>query len=317
MKPVSNPTSPVVKDGSTFLVNSFAASDIVRLYKEQTGLDVRRFFAGVPEVALYECAVTGYRFYHPFQVQGDAEFYGELYRGNIEQGREYDRDWSEDHEFALNQIAADDKVLEIGCGSGKFLERAQSRAHSVVGLEIERFAASKARDKGIDIRVESPQEHHLSQAEYSVVCAFQVLEHEGDVGGFMSTASSLLRPGGHLILSVPNSDPYYQRFNKYEVMNLPPHHLGLWRLDSLTRLGVVFEFELVGHSHFAWSRLLVDAYLRAKLWTGVKSLPRRHSTADKAAMLAVAPLTVIRSAMDYAVGKVNHAYLVVALRKRT
>ncbi len=308
--------SPVVEGKSASLAHSFAVEDIVRLYSQQTGLNVQRFFDGMTEIGLYECSATGYRFYHPFAVQGDGEFYGSLYHANFDEGSGYDRDWSEDHEFALRHVSADDDVLEIGSGSGKFLERAGERARSARGLEIDEFAAGLATEKGLGVTVGSLETHAPSnEGRYSVVCAFQVLEHESDVRGFLNSAITLLRPGGRLLLSVPNSDPFYQRFNKYEVMNMPPHHVGLWRLVSLGRLTDFFEIELTGHEYFAHSRLLVDAYLRAKLWARVRSLPRRHGFSDKLKMLLLAPPAVLRSSIDYAAGNVNRGYLTVAFRK--
>lgn len=310
------PTSPVVVDGNVTLVDSIAVEDIVRLYRQQTGICVRVYFGDESHVRLFICDRTGYRFYHPFGTQGDSDFYESLYRSNLADGHDYDRAWSDDHEFALAQISPTDELLEIGCGTGKFLERAVAATATAGGLELSAFAAQKAAAKGLKVDVgdlAGYAERHA--ARFDSVCAFQVLEHESDVERFFRSAIRLLRPQGRLILSVPNCTPFYQRFNKYEVMNLPPHHVGLWHLDSLQRVGEFFDIRLIDHQYFANSRLLVDAYLRAKLWARVKSLPRQHSGIEKLQMLALAPFSVLRSGIDYAFGNVNRAYITVVYRK--
>lgn len=310
------PTSPVVAGGKVTLIDSIAVEDIVSLYRQQTGICVKVYFGDESHVRLFSCDQTGYRFYHPFETQGDTDFYESLYRTNLADGHDYDRVWSDDHEFALGQISPTDDLLEIGCGTGKFLERAMGTAATVSGLEMNTFAAEKASAKGFTVDVGDLVTYaQRNAARFDSVCAFQVLEHESNVEQFLRSAVQLLRPQGRLILSVPNSDPFYQRFNKYEVMNLPPHHVGLWELSVFEKLESFFGIELIGHDYFASSRLLIDAYLRAKLWTGVKSLPRRHSPFDKFKMLAVSPFAVARSGLDYAAGNVSRAFLTVVFRK--
>lgn len=64
-------------------------------------------------------------------------------------------------------------------------------------------------------------------------CTFQTLEHIFEVGSFFEALRRLLKTGGRLIVAVPNSEPYLERFNKYATFNTPPHHVGLWNRQSL------------------------------------------------------------------------------------
>ncbi|MCU0240065.1 MAG: hypothetical protein MUC29_11540, partial [Pyrinomonadaceae bacterium] len=107
------PQSPVTGKSKTKLVGQILSSDIVSLYKLQENTDVQKYF---PDDFVYilECEETGYRFYYPFELAGDAEFYQNL------RNSEYDRDEAEDHKFAYQHINQNDKLLEIGCGTGKF-----------------------------------------------------------------------------------------------------------------------------------------------------------------------------------------------------
>lgn len=70
------------------------------------------------------------------------------------------------------------------------------------------------------------------------------------------------------------------------------------------------ESQLIGRS-----KLKADAYLRAKLLTKVKSLPRRHRFVEKLKMISIAPYALALSSLDYFIGKVGFAYTSVVFRK--
>jgi 2-polyprenyl-3-methyl-5-hydroxy-6-metoxy-1,4-benzoquinol methylase len=129
------------------------------------------------------------------------------------------------------------KVLEVGCGRGDFLSAIQSSGAIATGLELNGTAAREGRERGRDIRLEHIEVHASGHAaEYDVVCSFQVLEHIPNVRSFLEAQIACLRPRGRLIISVPNNDSFLLADN---LLNIPPHHMGLWTeasLRSLTRL---------------------------------------------------------------------------------
>ncbi|MFN0279628.1 MAG: class I SAM-dependent methyltransferase [Pyrinomonadaceae bacterium] len=295
----------------------FAAADIVELYFAQENINVERYFDHGATIYLLECMDTGYRFYYPFSVVGDAEFYKELQNAHEKRGEEYDRDWEGDHQAAFDEIPSDSTVLEIGCNTGKFLKRVRGKTPNVFGLEFNPLAAEKARQKLLTVFDETVEIHSTENSEkYDVVCAFQVLEHIAEVKSFLQSIAKALKPNGKLILSVPNNEPFYQRFSKYDVLNLPPHHVGLWNLRTFEKLGDFYDFKLVRHKFLLPSRLLVDVYLRAKFYANVKSLPRKHSLTEKMKITAMAPFALLRSSIEYIGTNPNYAHVVVVFEKK-
>lgn len=231
--------SPVTGSGAVRLVKEIQTSYIVKLYRDELGMDVSRFFTGISAVQLYECSDTGYRFYFPMSVAGDAELYEKL-----QEIQWYYASGKEEHAIAAEFVSAGDDVLEVGCGSGIFLDLLQTKDARGVGLEFNSKAVEKASAKGHKIFQEPVEAHAAKNLEkYDVVASFQVLEHVVDVKGFLEGSLKALKTGGRLIVSVPNNDGAYHK-NHDDPLNMPPHHMGLWGINTLISLQTHFPLRL-------------------------------------------------------------------------
>lgn len=268
-----------------------------------TGVDVQRYFEGVEQVKIFRCVDTGYRFYHPPEVAGEAAFYAELEhpdrRAYGDSEPDY-RHWGDDYEFALGRLEPGETVLDVGCGFGYFLERAREKAE-VMGIDGSPHAQARCEAKGIPFRLGSIQDHAEDlEARFDTVCAFHVLEHVYDVGTFLRSIVRVIKPGGRLIVAVPNNMPFIRRFEVYNTMNLPPHHMGLWNTDSLERAAANFGLQTRETDYSETSgRWVVEAYLHAAYLMGVTTELHHHSAWDKAKMLLAAPLTLPLSFVHY------------------
>jgi SAM-dependent methyltransferase len=224
--------SPVTLTGGTSLVETIPVPLIVEGYKGLLGMDVGHYFEGLSEIGIYRCHDTGFRFYHPETIFGDAAFYAELQQKDF-----YYNQWIWEHGKALAQMAPGSKVLEVGCGIGSFIGRLAGEGFDCTGLELNSEAAAVCQQKGLKVYNELLEAHiERHRGQYDVVCAFQVLEHVYDVHSFINCCLQCLKPGGKLIVAVPNNNPWYYRHDKHHLMNLPPHHSGLWNKESFLQL---------------------------------------------------------------------------------
>ena len=96
-------------------------------------------------------------------------------------------------------------VLEIGCGQGSMGARLATRAdYLAVEPDPVSYAVAEARVAARGGTV-LPADHTGVPAgsRYDLVCAFEVLEHLADDAAALADWVDLVRPGGHLMLSVP------------------------------------------------------------------------------------------------------------------
>ena len=93
-------------------------------------------------------------------------------------------------------------VLDFGCGAGGFLQRADTVASSVYGVEVESRLASHFSTTGLDVR-KSIDEFDCT---FDIITLFHVLEHFPDPVNLLRQLSARLKPGGRIIVEVPNSD---------------------------------------------------------------------------------------------------------------
>ena len=236
--PVVN--SPLTGNANVSLVKEINTNRIIEGYKNKFQLDVSRFFTGLNKIQVYRCLDSGYEFYYPSNLDGDSTFYEHLQNFPW-----YYMDWKWEHEITASLVKDNEKILEVGCAKGAFITRiAQMYKVTCVGLELNKSALEHARKNNIDIRGEYVQDHAKTHRDhYDIVCSYQVLEHIADVKSFLAASVDALKPGGRLIVSVPNNDSFIKHVEMLE-LNMPPHHMGLWTQKSLESLQKYYPLKL-------------------------------------------------------------------------
>ena len=178
-----------------------------------------------------------------------------LYLERVEQDRPF---WDRLHGRRLERVAAllradGRRLLDVGSGPGLLLERARACGWDELGVEPSRQAAAHARSLGVGVREAFLDDALAAEllAEsggFDCVHAAEVLEHLPDPRAMVRRMRSLLKPGGVLVLSVPNDFNPFQR-TLAEVRGFapwwvaPPHHLNYFDFASLERLLVAEGFE--------------------------------------------------------------------------
>lgn len=170
--------------------------------------------------------------------------------------------------FLTRLLAPGARVLDLGCGRGVILGPLADRGFEVHGVEISAEAARGA-DPRATIRVASS----LSEAGYETaffdeVVIWHVLEHVDDPRGTLEEVARILRPGGRLIVAVPNFSSAQARWTgaAWFHLDLPRHlyHFPLAALEELLR-SAGFSIESVHHfslrqNPFGWIQSVLNRF---------------------------------------------------------
>jgi SAM-dependent methyltransferase len=272
------------------LIRNFDIDRIVRGYKSWFEIDVQHYFNGLESLPLYRCLETGYRFFHPPTLAAARNIYQVLSKEAW-----YYQTWKWEYEAAAQLLPYKSKFLDIGCGAGAFIAGMKERGIHGEGLETNSEALLGASQRGVQVIDESLESFCQREITYDAVCLFQVLEHVYHVRPFLEKCLGLLRPGGTLVIAVPNNNPYLHKYDDYEFLNLPPHHLGLWDEASLLQLGEILNLQVVA---LRTEPLLEKRhYFRVQVnhFTAAGGIP--HAVRDRIAALLRVITTPIHSAI--------------------
>jgi SAM-dependent methyltransferase len=195
------------------------------------------------------------------------------------------------------------RLLEVGCGFGYFLDTAFEEGFDVAGIEFNRHAVERLRQKyAFPILFGALEDMELSTGYYEAVAMFDVIEHLRDPFRALDRIHRTLAPGGLLIVATPNAESWVSRLlgKRLEDFRRTREHLFFFGHGSLTRILDRHGFDLVsvrsiGHTftlgHLLdrlalYNRPLFTALRRGVTRVGLASVRVRINPLTK--MLAVA-----------------------------
>jgi len=131
----------------------------------------------------------------------------------------------------------ENRLLEVGCGSGKLLYRMKNLGWMVTGIDLDSDAFAEAKSLGVDVRKGELQDHDFNAGEFHIVVMNHVIEHLSDPLKVLEHCRHLLKPGGKLILLTPNCDSRgHQKWGEYWRGLEVPRHLQIFNIESLSML---------------------------------------------------------------------------------
>ncbi|WP_035668956.1 bifunctional 2-polyprenyl-6-hydroxyphenol methylase/3-demethylubiquinol 3-O-methyltransferase UbiG [Flavobacterium sp. 83] len=113
-------------------------------------------------------------------------------------------------------------ILDIGAGTGDFLSVAKENGWHAIGVEPSDKAKAIAKQKGVSFVGETSE---LESHSFDIISMWHVLEHVPDLDEQLKELKRLLKPGGTLIIAVPNfksfDAKYYGKF--WAAYDVPIH----------------------------------------------------------------------------------------------
>ena len=136
------------------------------------------------------------------------------------------------------------KILDIGCGTGDFLNMCKKNHWSTKGIE----PSKKARKQCVDnynLDVSASVSLEKVQEKFDIITMWHVLEHVDDLNETIINLKRLLSKNGKIIIAVPNINSYDCSFyKKYWAGYDLPIHLYHFTKESISNIFSKYEFKL-------------------------------------------------------------------------
>ncbi len=159
--------------------------------------------------------------------------------------------------FLRKQLYADARILDIGCGNGRFLQYLGKKGnYELHGIEREGNSASRASQiPELRLLVGSLKQATYSSNYFDAITLFHVFEHVDNPAEMLDIIKDILKPGGVLVMSFPNINSNQARWFKGDWLHLdPPRHLFYFKPDDFIMLMKKRGFELVVEQYLSFEQ---------------------------------------------------------------
>lgn len=175
-------------------------------------------------------------------------------------------------DMLVRHVRPGDALLQVDCGPGVLAARLQALGATVVGTDLSGEALRRARARGVPVQQVDLDREPLpfADARFDVVLSDSQLEHRVDFDHYLDECARVLRPGGRLLLCIPNTAHWRVRWwllrGRFPyAANTPTDwlHLRFFTLPGLHALLADRGLELASVAGYPslWVRALYPAWL--------------------------------------------------------
>jgi 2-polyprenyl-3-methyl-5-hydroxy-6-metoxy-1,4-benzoquinol methylase len=138
------------------------------------------------------------------------------------------------------------RILDVGCGKGLLLAGLRATGWEVAGTELSEVSSRFATAAGIAVHHAPVEECSFEAGSFDVVTLYHSLEHMTDPMRTLTAVHRLVRPGGFLVVEVPNFGSWYAKAFGDAWFHLDvPRHLFHFTQQTLQHLVETAGFRVV------------------------------------------------------------------------
>jgi 2-polyprenyl-3-methyl-5-hydroxy-6-metoxy-1,4-benzoquinol methylase len=154
---------------------------------------------------------------------------------------------------AIERFVSRGRILDVGCGRGILPALMRERGWDAHGLEFSETSARHAREVlQLPVFVGDFLASPYAESSFDAVVLWHVLEHVPDPVAAIRRARQILKPGGLLVIAVPNFESLQARSSGRHWFHLDvPRHYHHFGLGLLTRLLRSNGFSILDVSHLS------------------------------------------------------------------
>lgn len=156
----------------------------------------------------------------------------------------------EDAYSVFNRYYSKGKLIDIGCGTGEFLNYMKQKGYDTIGIEPSEIAYKKSKDKGLDVYKTNLLEFYSNNEKFDIINMTNVLEHIPEPTNVIEVCKKMLNKNGIIRIKVPNDFNDLQleavkKLNKNEYWIAIPDHINYFNFESLINILEFYGFKII------------------------------------------------------------------------
>lgn len=171
------------------------------------------------------------------------------------------------------------RLLDVGCGNGRFLIRMRRLGWSVEGVDPDPTAIALARRARLRVREGDVESQDYPSDHFDAICLNHVIEHVADPIALLRSCRRILKPDGQLVVTTPNTSALGHRLFGSHWFHLdPPRHLFLFNGPTLR--------ETAKQSHLSLTSLASTVRGARLVWTSSRDIGTARRTKAQGTLLS-------------------------------
>lgn len=140
-----------------------------------------------------------------------------------------------------------DKLLDVGCGSGFFLNEMRDLGWEVMGVEPDNRAVEIARGfYGLPVMAGNLHDCKFPDNEFDLITLSHVIEHVLDPIALLEECKRVVKPGGRVLITCPNTISLGHSIFRESWYHLdPPRHLFLFSRNTLAEIACIAGLDVM------------------------------------------------------------------------
>ena len=245
---------------------------------------------------MHLCNGCGLEFANPLKAP-NAEWYGHAYASiSLYPSAR----WEYGH--TLTRMSSGESIIDLGCGSGFYLQLCQKAGLKAAGLDFAASAVQSCQASGLDVELlDLTLSAPISDRRFDCLTAFHVLEHMDSPQGLFAYAALLARKGSRFYISIPGRYRASRYYEERDFLDQPPHHMSRWTEQALREVTGSTEWKCVAVEHEPigyWIKLW-EISRHTAFYTNLMGKAQKYWLMDKLARVLLLPYAVWASASKH------------------